>query len=347
MTALISDVFFTRSTDKGASFGESINLSNYSGWAVDPQIAVSPDNGVYVVWTNNATGNEEIILKDIIRNANECFSSNSADESINADHIRNDDTISGKGKKIAVVDASFTRAAYDKSFYMFYEIYDEKAIGKDIHNFTNYTSLLSSRVDDNIENWSVTHQILNHLKWLIPKSTIDLLGDDDVHNGSLLFSVNGTNLYDMIMLQHQEYVSQQEYDNLKKFVSNGGILMLLNGNVFYGEVEYDEKTNTIKFVKGHNFAFNGETAWRSVRERWMEETSEWTGGNYKCCFAWEFIFRNDPFGITHVEEQYITNPKAKVLLDYNATVNRPDPGEFTIATYEMEYKKGKVITLGL
>ena len=39
-----------------------------------------------------------------------------------------------------------------------------------------------------------------------------------------------------------------------------------------------------RLVKGHNFAFNGETAWRSVKERWMEETSEWTGGNYKCCF---------------------------------------------------------------
>ena len=95
----------------------------------------------------------------------------------------------------------------------------------------------------------VLYQIVNHLKWLIPKSTIDVLGDEDVHNGSLLFSSNGTNLYDLIMLQHQEYVSQQEYDNLKRFVSNGGVLMLLTGNVFYGEVEYDEKTNTIKTGK--------------------------------------------------------------------------------------------------
>ena len=43
---------------------------------------------------------------------------------------------------------------------------------------------------------------------------------------------NGTNVYDVIMLEHQEYVTQQEYDNLKRFVANGGILILLDGNVF-------------------------------------------------------------------------------------------------------------------
>jgi len=65
------------------------------------------------------------------------------------------------------------------------------------------------------------------------KSSIDVLGDVDVHNRSSIFSPNGENLYDVIMLQHQEYVSQQEYNNLKNFVSNGGILFLLTGNVFF------------------------------------------------------------------------------------------------------------------
>src|SRR6185295_9821384 len=51
--ALISDVFFTSSSNNGASFGEIVNLSNYSGIAVDPQIAVSQNNNVYVIWTNN------------------------------------------------------------------------------------------------------------------------------------------------------------------------------------------------------------------------------------------------------------------------------------------------------
>ena len=51
------------------------------------------------------------------------------------------------------------------------------------------------------------------------------------------------------------------------------------------------------------------------------------------------------------EEQYITNPKDVILLDYNAT----SPAAFisnmsggvVIATYELNYLKGKVIALGL
>jgi hypothetical protein len=340
-------IFLTRSTDNGATFGDIVNLSNYSGWSINPQIAVSQDNNIYVVWTNNATGNEEIFFKKDIDNNNKCTSNptNKSENLQNANMV--DDMMSLNPKNIAIVEPTFTDAAYDKSFYMFYEIYPFIRNADRPTNITKYTDLLSSKVSDNPKNWSGTEQIVRHLKWLTPKSTIDVLGDEDVHNGSSLFSANGTNLYDVIMLQHQEYVSQQEYDNLKKFVANGGILMLLTGNVFLAEVAYDENTNTIRLVEGHDFAFNGKTASKGVPERWKNETSDWVGSNYACCFSYEFTFHNDPFGITHVEEQAVTNPKAKILLDYNATINKPDPGRYVIATYELEYKKGKVITLGL
>jgi hypothetical protein len=340
-------IYFTRSTDSGASFGETTNLSNYSGWSVDPQIAVSEDNNVYVVWTNNATGNEETLFKNKINDDMTCINLNLGIEPENLD-VEKKINARQRAVDIAIVQATFTEAAYDKSFYMFYETYKaEENKTSTSPNTTKYTDLLLSKLDQDPKTWSALIQIADHLKWLTPKSSIDILTDKDVHSGTLLFSNNGTNLYDVIMLEHQEYVTQQEYNNLKKFVSNGGLLFLLNGNVFYGEVEYQNNTDTIRLVKGHGIASNGETAWKSVKERWKEETSEWTGGNYKCCFKWEFIFRNDPFGITHVEEHYITNPKAKILLDYNVTINRPDPGQFVIATYEIEYKKGKVITLGI
>jgi hypothetical protein len=324
-----------------------VNLSNYSGWSVDPQIAVSQDNNVYVTWTNNATGNEEIVFNKQINDVNTCINLNLENKPENL-YVKEKINATQKAVNIAIVQATFTEAAYDKSFYMFYEMYKAEENKTNMSpNTTKYTDLLLSKLDQDPNTWSALIQIADHLKWLTPKSSVDILTDKDVHTGTLLFSNNGTNLYDVIMLEHQEYVTQQEYDNLKKFVSNGGLLFLLNGNIFYGEVKYDNNTDTIRLVKGHGIASNGETAWKSVRERWKDETSEWTGGNYKCCFRWEFIFRNDPFGITHVEEHYITNPKAKILLDYNATINRPDPGEFVIATYELEYKKGKVITLGI
>ena len=59
-------------------------------------------------------------------------------------------------------------------------------------------------------------------------------------------------MYDILILGHQEYVTQKEYDNLKQFVSNGGILILLDGNVFYAEVNYFDNNNTISLVKGHD-----------------------------------------------------------------------------------------------
>jgi hypothetical protein len=42
----------------------------------------------------------------------------------------------------------------------------------------------------------------------------------------------------LISLGHQEYVTQKEYDNLKRF-ANGGAMLILDGNVIYTEVKYD------------------------------------------------------------------------------------------------------------
>jgi hypothetical protein len=44
------------------------------------------------------------------------------------------------------------------------------------------------------------------------------------------------NRFDVLILGHQEYVTQEEYSNLKRFVANGGILVLTYSNTFYAEV---------------------------------------------------------------------------------------------------------------
>ena len=180
-----------------------------------------------------------------------------------------------------------------------------------------------------------------------PKIKITVLRDEDIDDGSPIFSKNGTNTFDVIMLGHQEYVTQQEYDNLKQFVSNGGILILLDGNIFYAEVKYDKTSDTISLVKGHGWAFNGVSAWKSVEERWANENSKWVGSNYLCCYGDHIRFDNNPFGAIHNEEQHITNSNVKILLDYNATETDPKPRQFTIATLGLTYHKGRVIALGL
>jgi hypothetical protein len=57
----------------------------------------------------------------------------------------------------------------------------------------------------------------------------------------------------------------------------------------------------ITLVKGHGWAYNGKSAWRSVAERWAKETSQWVGSNYHCfsckitfAFVIDFLKRRKP-----------------------------------------------------
>jgi hypothetical protein len=186
--------------------------------------------------------------------------------------------------------------------------------------------------------------LTQHLKK--SNSNIHVLTDADADNVDSLFFNNGTNKYDIIILGHQEYVTHQEYDNLKHFVSNGGTLVLLDGNVFIAEVKYDREAHTITLVKGHGWAYNGKSAWKSVRERWKNETSQWIGSN-SFCFSCHVTFINNPFQYRHHEEQYLTNPNDIVLLNYHASTPIKQIVDPLIATYELNYQKGKVVALGI
>jgi len=56
------DIFFTKSSDAGTSFGKEINLSNNNGFSEHPQLATSGNN-VYVVWADNSFSvNREIFF---------------------------------------------------------------------------------------------------------------------------------------------------------------------------------------------------------------------------------------------------------------------------------------------
>jgi hypothetical protein len=55
------DVFFKRSTDNGAHFGSTINLSNDEDNSTDPQIA-AVGNNVYVAWLNHDADDDHKIL---------------------------------------------------------------------------------------------------------------------------------------------------------------------------------------------------------------------------------------------------------------------------------------------
>src|SRR5215831_11886035 len=265
-----------------------------------------------------------------------------------------------KGMRMALVEPTFTAAAYHNSFYVFYQ--------KNSHvpaetNITNDLSLLSSRVikyptitpTTKVHSAFAMLSLLKNFKLVSPGSNIIVLTDADVDDG-LIFENRGgeknvdtdNNAYDVIILGHQEYVTQQEYNYLKKFVSNGGTMLLLDGNVFYAQIKFDRNTSPVTLVKGHGWAFNGRSAWKSVAERWTKETSEWVGSNY-LRYSCDITFANDPWEYQHHEEQYITNHNDKILMNYNASlIHYPIPSlRPIIATYELNYQKGRVISLGI
>ena len=266
----------------------------------------------------------------------------------------------GRGVRIALVEPTFTAAAYNDSFYVFYQKYSHVPAKT---NITNDLSLLSSKVmkyptvtpTTKVHSAFAMLSLLKNFKLISPDSNITVLTDAHVDNGSI-FENRGdnrgidtnNNAFDVIILGHQEYVTQQEYNYIKQFVSNGGIMFLLDGNVFYAQVKFDRNTNMVTLVKGHGWAFNGRSAWESVSERWAKETSEWVGSNY-LCYSCVITFANDPWEYKHHEEQYITNHNDKILMNYNASLlHYPIPSlRPIIATYELNYQKGKVISLGI
>ena len=254
-----------------------------------------------------------------------------------------------RGLSIALIKPTFTAAAYHASFYKFYFVHPTIPLHAR-KNITSDLNLLSSPVYNLLTRSSSASMIVyltNHMRTALPNSITHVLNDEDVDNGDI-FLANGSNKYDILILGHQEYVTQQEYDNLKRFVANGGTMILMDGNVFYAEVKYDRNTHTITLVKGHGWAFNGKSAWRSVGERWAQETSQWIGSNY-LCFSCNVTFANNRFQFKHHEEQYLTNPNDLILMNYNASIANKDskPTKILVATYTLNYKKGKVIVLGI
>src|SRR5215204_1853133 len=58
----IYDIFLASSNDNGQTFGSTINLSNNTGYSEHPQIT-SSGNNVYVVWSDNTPGNNDILMR--------------------------------------------------------------------------------------------------------------------------------------------------------------------------------------------------------------------------------------------------------------------------------------------
>jgi hypothetical protein len=60
------DIYFKGSTDGGASFGDTINISNNKGNSMEPEFSVTNATNVFIVWQNQASNSKpnDILLKN-------------------------------------------------------------------------------------------------------------------------------------------------------------------------------------------------------------------------------------------------------------------------------------------
>lgn len=257
---------------------------------------------------------------------------------------------------VALVEQSFTNAAYrDGGFYNFYAKYGFPPTGteitKDLDMLTSTLPKGPFRTWDQKESEEDSPLQDNYFVFMeeevrkvLPDSRISKIKDEDVHRGKI-FDSNGNNLYDLIILFHQEYVTNEEYQNFKKFVENGGTIFFSMSNLFTVEVTYSEQTNSIRFVKGHDWEFDGKIAKPSVAERWADETKNWAGSNFLPDPTFiPITYPDNPFDYRHIEEQYISNPKDTILLDFQANYPKGHKFNPTVASYELNHGKGKVIS---
>ena len=190
--------------------------------------------------------------------------------------------------KVAIVSPTFTTAAYNRAFYMFYNMHDLTSNGKLTSSNSIATDL--QRLTGKIPEHNASAygyeilRIVSHVKQLLPKVDVTILNDSDIDEGKIFKENNNSNsgnAYNMLILGHQEYVTKNEYYNLKDFISKGGgTIIFADANFFYAEVNYNKATQTVTLVKGHGWQFNGKNASRDVFERWSNETSQWVGSNF-------------------------------------------------------------------
>jgi hypothetical protein len=288
-------------------------------------------------------------------------------------------TIEGSGllsspsqiRKIAIVIPTFTEAAYSPhSFYTFYAKYQsipiQQLVRTDLDMLNpaiQYGGYINP--NDNMDLAKLNfltpadpddHFVLTlaaHLQQVMPSSSVTIIRDEDIHNGYIFTTNNdgkkNNNVYDLLILAHGEYATQTMYNNYMRFVSNGGTLLALDGNLFFAQVKYNKDNGTITFVKGHGWEFDGNSAKKSVRERWFNQNREWVGSNFLESDIHDNItYKNNPFNYRHFEENFVNNPDDKILINYGAVIPKQNSFEGAIiATYVHDYVKGKVIMIGL
>jgi hypothetical protein len=268
--------------------------------------------------------------------------------------------------KIGVVLPTFTAAAYNFVHPNYYDWYNEyysentnpSGVTADLTDLTAVVPTTHAQLTNpNILYVPEAQKLCNHLLATRPSDTITTLTDIDIHNGA---QAN----YDILLIFHEEYVTSEAYNNFQSFVTQGGVLVAMDGNVFFARVSYNPSAQTITLVSGHYWQqvtnANGEkVAKAGPGEYWKSSTREWFGSNSDAApdisdYAYlgttlgynPFAYPVHP-NTSGVENQYRSNPRDVVLVDYEASVSPSTHYLGPISTYYLDSGKGRSLVFGL
>jgi len=280
------------------------NSKNNDYDLMQPQINNNKNSDNRMVNSSTKNNNSTISIEG---NGINKYSNNSSFSKLATDN--NGNTIISNNTKISVafVRPTFTYAAYQKDgFYNFYNKYSDTKVGT---NVTKDLNLLTVKVPHKpILNYNdkpsdtpppprekeYIEILMEHVKVQISFAggvNISDITDKEVHDGLIFANDKGdrsntssnNNAYDVLFLFHQEYATQKEYDNLKKFVANGGTIVFNDANILTTEVKYNSTNDSITLVRGHDWQYDEKSAaaWPAEKERWTNETQQWVGSNFK------------------------------------------------------------------
>lgn len=262
---------------------------------------------------------------------------------------------------IAFVKPVFTSAAYN-GFYNFY-----------LTPTGNPQHYLIQKVPD---TWEESDNAPNFISALIrdgyPSSRLVTISDIDVHFGRL-FNNNGTPKYDILVFFQSEYVTMDEYQNAINFVKTGGNIIVLSGNAFYAEIDYNTTANTATLIYGHNWQFDGHTAisannWRFWGTAVDTEHFNWLGSKFSLynagptSGAYFHVNSTNPHPIavemlqlgypvmasyySSYEDNTLITKNAHIIADWKTSFKQPDYGMKVYETFPDGPYGGSLIHFG-
>ncbi len=279
------------------------------------------------------------------------------DERVNA--VETETTL--KDISIGLVMRTFTGAAYS-GYYSFFSNPNLNARSFLIRSVPSATSMKST----------VIYALQNEG---FSSSQIHVIDDRVVHRGNI-FTPEGLPKYDVLLFVHNEYVTLEEYHNVARFVKAGGNVIILNGNAFFGEVDYNEETNQLALLAGHGWEFDGENGTRMdiYKSRFLNTKStfehfDWIGSRYQTFRAGTMQGAvmndtgNNPHpvatelvetghsvigqGYSSYEENTVITPNVHTIATWRSSFQHPDRGIRIYEKFPFGPYGGSIIHIGI